>query len=77
MRDRVFSRTYVENMFLNLITNGPLFSFGMEDITRIRKEFKILVKLVARLYYSVQKKEMEQKQAVKEQEKQEEKETLL
>jgi hypothetical protein len=49
----------------------------MEDITRIRKEFKILVKLVARLYYSVQKKEMEQKQAVKEQEKQEEKETLL
>jgi hypothetical protein len=64
-------------MFLNLITNGPSFSFGMEDITRIRKEFKILVKLVARLYYSVQKKEMEQKQAVKEQEKQEEKETLL
>jgi len=40
----------MENEFENLITNGPAFQFGMEDIARIREEFRDLVSSLTKLY---------------------------
>ena len=50
MRDQVFSCLEMENEFENLITNGPAFQFGMEDIARIREEFIDLINSLKKLY---------------------------
>jgi hypothetical protein len=67
MRDHVFFRSEMVNKFKTLITNGPAFQFGMEDIARIREEFKDLVNSLKKLYLEFKQKEKEQKLEAKKQ----------
>jgi hypothetical protein len=55
------------NKFKTLITNGPAFQFGMEDIARIREEFKDLVNSLKKLYLEFKQKEKERKLEAKKQ----------
>lgn len=46
----VFSHSDVENNFERLITNGSAFQFSRDDISRIRKELRILIDALGEIY---------------------------
>ena len=50
MRGMVFSHSDVENNFERLITNGSAFQFSRDDISRIRKELRILIDALGEIY---------------------------
>ena len=67
MRNEKFTRTDIQDKFKHLITNGPAFQFTMDDIARIREEFKTLVDSLAELYLKFKREEKELKIAAKQQ----------
>jgi hypothetical protein len=51
MSNQAFSLSGIESKFKELITKGPAFDFGMNDIAGIRNEIKVLIDALIPLYH--------------------------
>ena len=54
LRDKMFTKSGMQDKFRELITRSPAFQFTMDDISGTREEMKILVDSLSVLYKHVQ-----------------------